>query len=117
MWTTTKILGPLGLVFVFAFSVVANPKPDVKTKAAVTNTAKASPTAPNEAAGDWQHITGEVVTADIADNTLLLKSHGKDVKFSVPGRISMLNLKPGDQVSLHYLAEGKQLRVWQMERD
>jgi len=96
MWTTTKILGPLGLVFVFAFSVVANPKPDVKTKAAVT---------------------GEVVTADIADNTLLLKSHGKDVKFSVPGRISMLNLKPGDQVSLHYLAEGKQLRVWQMERD
>ncbi len=117
MRTITKILGLLCLVFVFALSAVASPKPDVKTKTPVTNATKATTTVHNEAASDWQHTTGEVVSADIADNTLLLKSNGKDLRFSVPGRISMLELKPGDEVSVSYLAEGNHLRVWEMKRD
>jgi len=115
--TITKLLGLLCLAFLLAFSAAASPKPDVKTKASATNATKATATVHHEAASDWQHATGEVVTADVANNTLLLKSNGEDLKFNVPGRISMLDLKPGDRVSISYLAEGKHLRLWEMKRD
>lgn len=63
----------------------------------------------------WNRIEGKVVKADINANTLVLASHGKDTKFSVPGRIDMLNLKPGDKVTAQYIAEGKTLRLWQLK--
>lgn len=117
MRTIPKLLGLLCLAFLLAFSAAASPKPEVKTKASLTNATKPTAAMHNEASSDWQHATGEVLKADIANNTLLLKSNGKDVKFSVPGRISMLELKPGDRVSISYLAQGKQLRLWEMKRD
>jgi Cu/Ag efflux protein CusF len=117
MSTITKIPGIVSLVFVVGFATMAYAGPNVKTEAQVASAAKVAPMAHSATASDWQHTTGEVVTPDIANNTLILKSHGKNLEFSVPGRISMLNLKPGDRVSLHYLAEGKQLRVWDMKTE
>ena len=134
---TRKNIPPLLIVtlFVFCWLIAANASTTTKThaqkKAAtttsdhakksaaekpVTHGADAHKAALTTTTGDksFENVTGHVVKADIATNTLVLDNHGKDMKFSVPGRINMLDLKTGERVTAEYMPEGRSNRLWQL---
>ncbi len=85
--------------------------PGMPARAPAAVVKKAGPAQNND---NWHTASGRVLEANIADNTLLLNSHGKDLKFQVPGRVDMLNLKHGQRVTVVYVAEGKQLHLWKL---
>jgi len=118
----TSSLVILSLVVFLGVSIASastTTKAPAKKPAAVksihTQKAAVKKAALSEKSNGFSDVSGRVVKADIDTNTLVLKTHGKDMDFSVPGRISMLDLKPGEQVTAQYVPEGKTMRLWQLK--
>ena len=62
--------------------------------------------------GNWGDMTGRVVATDLAVSALVVTSHDRQVRLTVPPRIDLSTLKVGDKVVVHYIADKGRLRVW-----
>ena len=55
-----------------------------------------------------KHVTGEVVSVDMAMKTIVVSTEGKQLTFSVEGKPAetLGGLRPGDKVTVEYVEEG-----------